>query len=150
MKELWVEKYRPDTLKDYVVRDEAQRQQIQAWIKEGAIPHLLLSGAPGVGKSMLAKAAADLLPPLSPEEAMETAMIYSTSGSIDGINQKPPFRAPHHTSSIAGLIGGISCFGPILGSLVMTTCRLCNQAISAAAVQFQQTSNVDNFRGPRT
>ena len=55
MKELWVEKYRPDTLKDYVVRDEAQRQQIQAWIKEGAIPHLLLSGAPGVGKTTLAK-----------------------------------------------------------------------------------------------
>jgi DNA polymerase III delta prime subunit len=55
MKELWVEKYRPDTLKDYVVRDEAQRQQIAAWIKEGAIPHLLLSGAPGVGKTTLAK-----------------------------------------------------------------------------------------------
>ena len=55
MKELWVEKYRPNTLKDYVVRDEAQRQQIAAWIKEGAIPHLLLSGAPGVGKTTLAK-----------------------------------------------------------------------------------------------
>ena len=55
MKELWVEKYRPDTLKDYVVRDEAQRLQIGAWIKEGAIPHLLLSGAPGVGKTTLAK-----------------------------------------------------------------------------------------------
>ena len=49
MKELWVEKYRPNTLKDYVVRDDAQRQQIQAWIKDGAIPHLLFSGAPGVG-----------------------------------------------------------------------------------------------------
>jgi magnesium chelatase family protein len=70
--------------------------------------HMLMMGAPGVGKSMLAKAAADLLPPLSPQEAMETAMIYSTSGSIDGISQKPPFRAPHHTSSIAGLIGGSS------------------------------------------
>ena len=55
MKELWVEKYRPTTLKDYVVRDEAQRQQIAAWIKEGAIPHLLFSGAPGVGKTTLAK-----------------------------------------------------------------------------------------------
>ena len=43
MKELWVEKYRPKTIKEYVVRDEAQRQQITNWIKEKAIPHLLLS-----------------------------------------------------------------------------------------------------------
>ena len=55
MKELWVEKYRPKTLKEYVVRDEAQRQQIQSWINDKAIPHLLLSGAPGVGKTTLAK-----------------------------------------------------------------------------------------------
>ena len=55
MKELWVEKYRPKTLKEYVVRDEAQRKQIEAWIKEKSIPHLLLSGAPGVGKTTLAK-----------------------------------------------------------------------------------------------
>ena len=55
MKELWVEKYRPKTLKEYVVRDEAQRQQIQSWIDDKAIPHLLLSGAPGVGKTTLAK-----------------------------------------------------------------------------------------------
>ena len=55
MKELWVEKYRPKTLKEYVVRDDAQRQQIQTWINDKAIPHLLLSGAPGVGKTTLAK-----------------------------------------------------------------------------------------------
>ena len=55
MKELWVEKYRPKILKEYVVRDEAQRQQIQSWINDKAIPHLLLSGAPGVGKTTLAK-----------------------------------------------------------------------------------------------
>jgi replication factor C small subunit len=55
MKELWVEKYRPKTLKEYVVRDEAQRSQIQTWINDKAIPHLLLSGAPGVGKTTLAK-----------------------------------------------------------------------------------------------
>ena len=55
MKELWVEKYRPKTLKEYVVRDEAQRQQIQSWITDKAIPHLLLSGAPGVGKTTLAR-----------------------------------------------------------------------------------------------
>ena len=55
MKELWVEKYRPKTLKEYVVRDEAQRRQIEVWIKEKSIPHLLLSGAPGVGKTTVAK-----------------------------------------------------------------------------------------------
>ena len=55
MKDLWVETYRPKTLKEYVVRDEAQRQQIQSWIDDKSIPHLLLSGAPGVGKTTLAK-----------------------------------------------------------------------------------------------
>jgi len=55
MKELWTEKYRPTTLKDYVVRDQKQREQIESWIKNGAIPHLLFSGAPGVGKTTLAK-----------------------------------------------------------------------------------------------
>ena len=55
MKELWTEKYRPNTLKNYVVRDQRQREQIQGWITSGAIPHLLFSGAPGVGKTTLAK-----------------------------------------------------------------------------------------------
>ncbi len=55
MKELWTEKYRPTVLKDYVVRDQRQREQIESWIKSGAIPHLLFSGAPGVGKTTLAK-----------------------------------------------------------------------------------------------
>ena len=55
MKELWVEKYRPKILKEFVVRDDTQRQQIAFWIKEGAIPHLLLSGRPGIGKTTLAK-----------------------------------------------------------------------------------------------
>jgi replication factor C small subunit len=55
MKELWTEKYRPRTLSDYVFRDDAQRQQVEGWVKSGAIPHLLFSGAPGVGKTTLAK-----------------------------------------------------------------------------------------------
>ena len=55
MKDLWVEKYRPKVLKEYVVRDDTQRQQIQSWIKDEAIPHLIFSGAPGVGKTTLAK-----------------------------------------------------------------------------------------------
>jgi DNA polymerase III delta prime subunit len=55
MKELWVEKYRPKTLEHYVFRDSHQKQQIEMWIKDGSIPHLLLSGAAGIGKTTLAK-----------------------------------------------------------------------------------------------
>lgn len=55
MKELWVEKYRPTKVSEYVFRDDHQRNQVNAWIKEGSIPHLLFSGAAGVGKTTLAK-----------------------------------------------------------------------------------------------
>jgi replication factor C small subunit len=55
MKELWVEKYRPKTVDGYVFRDEHQRKQVQQWIKEGTIPHLLFSGNAGIGKTTLAK-----------------------------------------------------------------------------------------------
>jgi DNA polymerase III delta prime subunit len=55
MIELWVEKYRPKKVGDYVFRDDAQRRQVNSWIKEGSIPHLLLSGAAGIGKTTLAR-----------------------------------------------------------------------------------------------
>jgi replication factor C small subunit len=55
MKELWVEKYRPKTVDGYVFRDANQRKQITTWIKDKSIPHLLLSGSPGIGKTTLAK-----------------------------------------------------------------------------------------------
>jgi DNA polymerase III delta prime subunit len=55
MKELWVEKYRPKKVEDYVFRDNAQRKQVNSWIKDGSIPHLLLSGAAGIGKTTLAR-----------------------------------------------------------------------------------------------
>jgi len=54
-KELWVEKYRPKDIKEYVFVDEAQKKQVQTWINEQSIPHLLLSGAAGIGKTTLAK-----------------------------------------------------------------------------------------------
>jgi len=55
MKELWVEKYRPNTVDGYVFRDEHQKNQVKQWIKEGTIPHLLFSGNAGIGKTTLAK-----------------------------------------------------------------------------------------------
>jgi replication factor C small subunit len=55
MKELWVEKYRPKTVEEYVFKDEAQRRQVKSWIKEKSVPHLLLSGSAGIGKTTLAK-----------------------------------------------------------------------------------------------
>ena len=55
MKELWVEAYRPKKLEGYVFRDEHQKAQIQRWVKDESIPHLLLSGNAGIGKTTLAK-----------------------------------------------------------------------------------------------
>ncbi len=55
MKELWVEKYRPNTVDGYVFVDDSQREQVTQWIKDGTIPHLMLSGSAGTGKTTLAK-----------------------------------------------------------------------------------------------
>lgn len=55
MKELWVEKYRPRTVDGYVFVDNSQREQVQQWIRDGSIPHLMLSGSAGTGKTTLAK-----------------------------------------------------------------------------------------------
>jgi DNA polymerase III delta prime subunit len=55
MKELWVEKYRPNTVDGYVFRDAHQKEQVLAWIKQKSIPHLLFSGNAGIGKTTLAK-----------------------------------------------------------------------------------------------
>jgi len=54
-KDLWVEKYRPTDISTYVFKDDSQRAQVQNWITDGGIPHLLFSGSPGTGKTTLAK-----------------------------------------------------------------------------------------------
>ncbi len=70
--------------------------------------HLLLVGSPGSGKSMLAARIPGILPQLTPTEALETSMIHSLSGLLDegGINRERPFREPHHTASMAAIVGG--------------------------------------------
>ena len=55
MKELWTELYRPKTLDDYVFTDANQKSIIESWIRDGSIPHIMLSGSPGTGKTTLAK-----------------------------------------------------------------------------------------------
>jgi magnesium chelatase family protein len=70
--------------------------------------HLLMVGSPGAGKSMLAARLPGILPPLTPAEALETSMIHSIAGLIEdgGISRERPFREPHHTASMAAIVGG--------------------------------------------
>jgi len=67
---------------------------------------LLMIGPPGAGKSLAASRLPSILPPLAPVEALEVARIASACGRLDGLPGGRPFRAPHHTISAAGLIGG--------------------------------------------
>ena len=85
MKELWTEKYRPNDIDGYVFRDDAQKQQVASWIKEKTIPHLLFSGAPGVGKTTLAKI---LIHQLGIDEYDVLEINASRENSVDTIRDK--------------------------------------------------------------
>ena len=85
MKELWVEKYRPKTVDGYVFRDDHQRKQINTWIKDKSIPHLLLSGAAGIGKTTLAKI---LINEIGIEDYDVLEINASRTNSVDDVRDK--------------------------------------------------------------
>jgi magnesium chelatase family protein len=78
-------------------------------IAVGGNHNVLLSGPPGTGKTLLARAMQGILPPMTLEEALEVTRIYSVADMLPGnrpLIQTRPFRAPHHTISQAGMVGG--------------------------------------------
>jgi replication factor C small subunit len=85
LKELWVEKYRPKTVDGYVFRDEAQRKQVATWIADKSIPHLLFSGAAGIGKTTLAKLLFNELD-LNPLDILE--INASRTNSVEDVRNK--------------------------------------------------------------
>jgi magnesium chelatase family protein len=70
--------------------------------------NLLMAGPPGAGKSLMASCLPGILPPLTPAEALEVSMVASVAGTLSGgrISQTRPYRAPHHSASMAALVGG--------------------------------------------
>ncbi len=70
--------------------------------------NLLMAGPPGSGKSMLAARLPTILPPLSPSELLEVSMVSSVAGAIEGgaLTNRRPFRNPHHSASMAAMVGG--------------------------------------------
>lgn len=84
-KDLWVETYRPDTIETYVFKDNSQRRQVQNWITDGGIPHLLFSGSPGTGKTTLAKV---LINELGVEKADVLYINASRDNGVEMIRKK--------------------------------------------------------------
>jgi magnesium chelatase family protein len=90
------------------IRGQAQAKRALEIAAAGG-HNLLLIGPPGAGKSLLARSLPELLPPLSFEEALEVTRVYSIAGLLErggSLVARRPFRAPHHTISYAGMVGG--------------------------------------------
>jgi len=84
-KELWVEKYRPKKVTEYVFRDNQQKKQVETWIKDKSIPHLLLSGSAGIGKTTLARV---LINELGIEDYDVLEINASRTNSVDDVRDK--------------------------------------------------------------
>ncbi len=97
---------RPDfylDMHDIQGQDQAKRALL---IAAAGGHNILLYGPPGTGKTMLARAFASILPPLSHEEVFEVTSIHSITSAGNGLVTHPPFRSPHHTSSHVSIVGG--------------------------------------------
>ncbi len=91
--------------------DEIRGQEVARRVLEIAAAgghNMLMVGAPGAGKSMLAARLPSILPPLNPRELLDVSMIQSIAGELTGgrISDRRPFRCPHHSASMAALVGG--------------------------------------------
>ena len=150
MKELWVEKYRPTKLDGYVWRDNAQKRQVESWIKEKSIPHLLLSGTPGIGKTTMAKI---LVNEIGIEDADLLEVNASRETGIDFIRNKivpfisaiawGPFKvvlldeadrlSPQSQDSLKGIVEEYSSFARFI-----LTCNNPNMVVPALHSRCQQ------------
>ena len=150
MKELWVEKYRPKNIDGYVWRDDAQRRQVMTWIKDKSIPHLLLSGNPGIGKTTMAKM---LINEIGIEDADVLEVNASRETGIDFIRDKivpfisaiawGPFKvvlldeadrlSPNAQDSLKGIIEEYSSFARFI-----LTCNSPNKVVPALHSRCQQ------------
>ncbi|MBU2580081.1 YifB family Mg chelatase-like AAA ATPase [Patescibacteria group bacterium] len=108
----YIKSVNPDlTSSEFDMREVLGQEQAKRAMEIAAAGghNVIMTGSPGSGKTMLARALTGILPPLSEPEAIETTKIYSASGNIPpgaSIVRTRPFRSPHHSTSLVGLVGG--------------------------------------------